>query len=332
MVLDADSWIRADRIAGLVHRMERTPELGLVQTGMRLVPARSRFGRAQRTASRLLGEPFVRGFAAWSGDTGNYWGHNALIRVAAFREAGALPRLPGRAPFGGDILSHDFVEAAQLRRAGWLIEVDPETRGSAEGGPQNLADFHRRDRRWCQGNLQHLRLIWAPGLAPVSRLHLASGVFSYLAAPAWLALFGLAASGAVRLSGAAPAALVLLLLATPKLCGLAAWLPRARTAARRRIVWRAAGWEALASTLVAPMVMVRQTGAVLSVLAGRDCGWRTGVSARSTGLRGGPEALAGLALAAVLLALNAGAVLWFVPALAPLLAAPALVPWLEGEG
>ncbi|RDC73223.1 glucans biosynthesis glucosyltransferase MdoH [Rhodovulum sp. 12E13] len=329
LVLDADSWMRADRIARLVHRMEREPRLGLIQAGMRLVPAATRFGRAQRTAARLLGGPFVRGFAASTGETGNYWGHNALIRVAAFREAGALKGLPGRAPFGGDVLSHDFIEAAQLARAGWAVEVDPDTAGSAEGGPQTLADFHRRDRRWCQGNLQHLRLIGSPGYAPLSRLHLASGIFSYLAAPCWLVLFLLAGSGAVALSGWAPAVAVVTLLAVPKLCGLATWLPRARTAARRRTVLRAAASEAVTSTLVAPMVMMRQTGAVLSVLAGRDCGWRTGVPAVRLMPPGGAEALAGAAAGAALLAANPGAAPWFVPVLAPLLAAPVLVPWLE---
>ncbi len=331
LVLDADSRMGADRIARLVHRMERTPGLGLIQAGMRLVPAETRFGRAQRTAARLLGTPFVRGFAAWTGGSGNYWGHNALIRVEAFRAEGGLARLSGRAPFGGDILSHDFVEAAQLRRAGWRVEVDPETLGSAEGGPQTLADFHRRDRRWCQGNLQHLRLIGAPGLAAGSRLHLGAGIFSYLAAPAWLVLFALAASGGVPLSGWAPAAGVLVLLAVPKLCGLAAWLPRARTIARRRVVLRSAAWEALVSTLVAPIVMVRQTGAVLSVLAGRDCGWRTGVPAVRHLRPGVAEALVGLALGAALATLNPGAVAWFLPVLAPLLAGPALVPWLEAR-
>ena len=96
--------------------------------------------------------------------------------------------MSGKAPFGGDILSHDFIEAAWLRRAGWAVEIDPDSVGSAEGGPETLAEFHKRDRRWCQGNMQHLRLIGARGLHPVSRLHLALGIGGYLAAPLWLGL------------------------------------------------------------------------------------------------------------------------------------------------
>jgi membrane glycosyltransferase len=168
----------------------------------------------------------VRGFAAWSGRSGNYWGHNALIRIESFRAASRLPVLSGPAPFGGPLLSHDFVEAAWIRRAGWQVELDPDHRGSAEDAPQTLEEFHRRDRRWCQGNLQHLRLLAEPGLHPLSRFHMISGVFSYLAAPVWLSLMIMGATGAVEVDGAAPLLLVALLLMIPKICGLVSWLRR----------------------------------------------------------------------------------------------------------
>ena len=289
----------------------------------------TRFGRHQRLSARLLSPNFGRGMAAWSGETGNYWGHNAIMRVAAFRAAADLPRLSGRPPLGGVPLSHDFVEAAWIRRAGWTVELDPASAGSAEDGPQTLAEFHKRDRRWCQGNLQHLRLIAEPGLAPLSRVHFASGVMGYLSAPIWLTLVGLIASGAVTVQGVLPFALIALVLILPKLCALGERMARARSRARRRVVLRAGGAELALSTVIAPLVMVRQTGSVLSVLMGRDCGWKSGRAARALP-RGLPEAAVGAGLVA-LTALSGPvvALIWLVPVALPLLAAPVLVAVLD---
>jgi membrane glycosyltransferase len=175
LVLDADSRMSTDRIRRLIARMEARPRLGLLQAAIALTPGRTRFGRHQRMAAKLLGPTFVRGFAAWTGRSSNYWGHNAIIRVEAFRVAANLPILSGRPPFGGSVLSHDFVEAAWMRRAGWHVELDVAQGGSAEGAPQTLEEFHKRDRRWCQGNLQHMRLLAEPALHPISRWHMLSG-------------------------------------------------------------------------------------------------------------------------------------------------------------
>jgi membrane glycosyltransferase len=329
MVLDADSRMSAARIRAMIHRIEMRPGMGLLQSGMTLVPAQSRFGRHQRLSARLLSPNFGRGMAAWSGESGNYWGHNAIMRVAAFRAAADLPILPGPAPLGGAPLSHDFVEAAWIRRAGWTVELDPETAGSAEDGPQTLAEFHKRDRRWCQGNLQHLRLIAEPGLHPLSRLHFASGIMGYLAAPIWLVLIGMIASGAVTVAGALPFGLIAGVLILPKLCALGGWMARARTWARRRIVLRAGMGELLLSTVIAPLVMVRQTGSVLSVLMGRDCGWKSGRASRPLP-RGVPEAGAGAVLVAlVALTAPAASLVWLLPVALPLLVAPLLVPMLD---
>src|SRR5437879_2538565 len=126
------------------------------------------------------------GVAWWHGSEGNYWGHNAVIRVRAFAQDAGLPDLRGRKPFGGHILSHDFVEAALMRRAGWGIRMVPALGGSFEECPPSLLDFAARDRRWCQGNIQHLAVLPAHGLHWVSRLHLLTGIGSYLTAPLWL--------------------------------------------------------------------------------------------------------------------------------------------------
>jgi len=326
MVLDADSRMSPDRIRRLIRRMEERPALGLLQAGIGLVPGATRFGRHQRTAARLLGHGFGRGFAAWTGDSGNYWGHNAIMRVAAFRGAARLPRLAGRAPFGGDVLSHDFVEAAWIRRAGWAVALDPDPSGSAEDAPQTLASFHRRDRRWCQGNLQHLRLLAEPGLDPVSRIHLASGILGYLVAPIWLALVLMMATGAVPVAGALPLAVVAAVLILPKLCALAGGLRRARTQARRRVVLRAWAGELATSSLIAPLIMLRQAASVASVALGRDCGWKAGAARpRAWMLSGWPESVAGLGLLLIAGFAGGAAALWLLPAALPLCLSPLII-------
>ncbi|MFK7793560.1 MAG: glucans biosynthesis glucosyltransferase MdoH [Devosiaceae bacterium] len=331
MVLDADSRMSAARVRDMMWQIERKPRTGLIQAGIALVPGRSGFGRHQRKSSRLLSHNFGRGFAAWSGQTGNYWGHNAIMRVEAFRCASKLPQLSGRAPFGGALLSHDFIEAAWMRRAGWNIELDPDLAGSAEDAPQTFDDFFRRDRRWCQGNLQHLRLLAEPGLHPISRLHLASGIFSYLAAPIWLLLVGLIGSGTLSIAGALPLVLVAIALLLPKLCALVAAMARAKTPWRRSVFVRAWISELAMSTLLAPLIMVRQAASVGSVLLGIDCGWKTQHTARLHLPVGTPEALAGVALL-VLSATTGGLhAVWLAPILLPMLSAPLIMRALNGQ-
>ena len=329
-VLDADSRMSAERLRALIHRMERAPELGLLQAGIARVRGRSLFGRHQRLSGRLLSPLFGRGLAAWSGEAGNYWGHNAIMRIEAFRSADPLPVLPGPRPFGGPPLSHDFVEAAWIRREGWAVALDPDTRGSAEDGPQTLADFHRRDRRWCQGNLQHLQVIGEPGLDPVSRLHLALGIMGYLVAPVWLALMVLVATDVVAIHGALPLLAIATILIAPKLCALAHWLVRARTERRRRLLLRAGLNELALSTLIAPLVMLRQSGAVLSVLSGRDCGWKRERAGNVVLPQWLPEVTSGAGLFVLGATTGpASSVAWLLPVALPLLCAPLLQRWLD---
>jgi membrane glycosyltransferase len=322
LVLDADSRVSAHRVARMIRRMEQDPDLGLLQAGIGILRGRTRFGRHQRVASRLLARGFGRGFAAWSGRSGNYWGHNAIMRVAAFRNARSLPRLSGDAPWGGMILSHDFVEAAWIRRAGWAVALDPDIGGSAEQAPQTIDAFHARDRRWCQGNLQHLRLLAEPGLTPTSRVHLAMGVLSYLVAPTWLILVVLVAFGGVPVSAGLPLIVVAGVLLTPKLCALLERWQDARTMRRRAVMLRAALGELAVSTLIAPLVMLRQTRSVLSVCLGRDCGWKPGRGAGRALRPGLGEASAGWALVALAAPLAGPAAIWLAPVALPLCCAP----------
>jgi membrane glycosyltransferase len=186
IVLDADSLMSGSTVLEMVARMEQHPDVALLQVPPVPVNRVSLFARVLQFASSLYGRIFVAGLSYWQGDTSNYWGHNAIIRVEAFAAHCGLPELPGREPFGGEILSHDFVEAALLRRAGWKVWLAYDLGGSYEEIPPTLIDYAKRDRRWCQGNLQHVRLVFAEGFKPLNRVHLAMGVMSYMASPLWL--------------------------------------------------------------------------------------------------------------------------------------------------
>ena len=188
IVLDADSLMTGRTLARLVNLMDTNPRSALIQAAPLLVGGESLFARTQQFASWAYGRMFAAGLAKLQGPDGNYWGHNAIIRVRPFMEHCGLPILPGRPPLGGEIMSHDFVEAALLRRAGWDVWMAPEFEGSYETCPPTLIDHLKRDRRWCQGNLQHVRLVFAQGLRMPSRLHLAFGALSYLSSPLWLML------------------------------------------------------------------------------------------------------------------------------------------------
>ncbi|RYH07954.1 glucans biosynthesis glucosyltransferase MdoH [Tropicimonas sp. IMCC6043] len=325
LVLDADSRMTPRRIRRMIWQMEQRPRLGLLQAGIALRPGTTRLGRHQRGSARLLSRGFGRGFAAWSGDSSNYWGHNAIIRLAAFRTATSLPVLPGRAPFGGPLLSHDFIEAAWIRRAGWAVALDPDSSGSAEEAPQSVAALLSRDRRWCQGNLQHLRLLAEPGLDPVSRVHLAMGILSYIVAPAWVILVALIASGGVSVVGVLPLIVVAAVLLVPKLCALIDGWRRARTAKRRAVVSRAWAAELAVSSVIAPLVLLRQAGSVAAVCLGRDCGWKSG-NRRDPALPPGlSEAAVGAGLVAVGTLAAGPAALWLAPVALPLCFAPLVI-------
>ncbi|WP_084618979.1 glucans biosynthesis glucosyltransferase MdoH [Thalassobaculum salexigens] len=349
LVLDADSLMTAASILALRERMAADPALGLVQTVPVLIGRDSLFARMQQFAGRIYGPIVARGVAAWQGDDGNFWGHNAIIRTQAFAQACGLPRLPGRKPFGGTIMSHDFVEAALLRRAGWAVQMAPEIGGSWESSPPSLLDFAMRDRRWAQGNIQHLAVIGARGLRWPSRMHLLNGVMSYLSSPLWFALIlvgvGLTVQAyllrpkyfteAFQLFPTWPRfdseRMILLFVLTigallvPKIIGLLrAMIDRSVVKsfgdARRLVV----GWifEVLLSALFAPIMMLIQSRHVWSILRGTDSGW--GPQRRDDGGMGLREAVRfhlghtalGLVVVAAIAPLSMPVLAWLSPVLA----------------
>jgi len=300
LILDADSLMEAAALHHLAAAMEATPDAGLIQSLPISVAGQTLLARMQQFAGRIYGPLIAQGIAWWHGAEGNYWGHNAIIRTRAFAEAAGLPHLPGPKPFGGDILSHDFVEAALMRRAGWGIHMLPLLQGSYEQGPPTLMDIAVRDRRWAQGNLQHAAVLPTRGLNPISRLHLLTGIGSYITAPLWLLflLLGFCISLEARFVRpeyfpTGPSlfpdwplvdpvramwvfAGTMMLLLVPKVLAMLVFLCHRRER-------RAAGGairlvlslllETLIAGLVSPISMLTQTGHVVSILCGRDSGW-----------------------------------------------------------
>jgi membrane glycosyltransferase len=301
LVLDADSLMTGESIVGLAAAMEADIDAGIIQTLPLIINRNTLFARVQQFAARIYGPVIAEGLRLWMGRDGNYWGHNAIIRTKAFADHCAMPDLKGRPPFGGHILSHDFVEAALIRRAGYAVYMVPGLVGSYEESPPSLIDLAARDRRWCQGNLQHSRIISAKGFHWATRQHFATGIMSYLASPLWLfqlvvgitivlqskfirpeyftsefSLFPAWPRFDAERSLALFAATMLILLA-PKIFGLILYLLNGKD--RRDC---GGGFkltisffvEVIISALLAPIMMLIQSGAVFQILAGRDTGWK----------------------------------------------------------
>lgn len=300
IVFDADSVMTGDALVRLAALMEASPRTGIVQTHAVPVGRETLFARVLQFSSRLHGAMLATGSSFWHLGDANYFGHNAIIRVAAFAEHCRLPVLSGRPPLGGEILSHDFVEAAFMRRGCWHVWLLPGLTGSYEELPSNVVDYAVRDRRWIQGNLQHARLLAAPGLPAMSRLHLAMGIMSYLASPLWLG--SLLVSAAIvleheivgpRYFGALPSlfpnwpqyntghvhGLLLLtaaILFLPKLLALglgAASRETARGYGGRAALAASAIAETLFSMMLAPVMMLFHSIFVLRILTGAAVGW-----------------------------------------------------------
>ena len=298
LILDADSLMGGDTIVRLAGAMERNDDVALVQTLPVVVNGGTVFARMQQFSGRVYGPVVAHGVAWWHGAESNYWGHNAMIRTRAFAECAGLPELQGKEPFGGTVLSHDFVEAALMRRGGWALHMEPGLGGSYEDGPPSLTDMLVRDRRWCQGNLQHSLVLPARGLHWISRMHLMVGIGHYFTAPMWamLMLVGLSiplqAAGIDGASGgyspfaywraADPErflwvfALTMALLFMPKVLGfVATLLDRETRRACGGALRMTAGLllETVLAALMAPITMYLQSRGVAEVLAGRDSGW-----------------------------------------------------------
>lgn len=188
IIFDADSLMEGELLIRMVNVMEGRPDIGILQTAPMAMNQTSLISRLQQFASHVYGPLFFSGLRFWQLDESGYWGHNAVVRVEPFMRYCALPHLSGGPPFGGEILSHDFVEAALMRRAGWGVWLAYEMEGSYEELPPNLLEELERDRRWCQGNIQHLRLMFMDGIAFGHRLLFLNGNLFYFSSFLWFLL------------------------------------------------------------------------------------------------------------------------------------------------
>ncbi len=363
IILDADSVMSGQSVVRLARTMERAPRAGLIQSIPRLTGATTLLQRLQQFASNVYGPAVAGGLASWHRDQGNYWGHNAIIRTAAFAAAAGLPVLTGRKPFGGPVLSHDFVEAALLQRAGWGVHMVPSLQGSYEGMPPGLVDLIIRDRRWAQGNLQHLALISRRGLTAMGRVHLSMGAFSYLVSAIWALSLMTGIVLALQSQQLIPSyfqdsktlfpiwpvidpgAAMRLFLGTmavvllPKALGLALEVKRAAEAGELFGLPRALAAvtiETFFSMLLAPILMLTQTSAVVQILSGIDGGWKA--QRRDDGTVPFQFAMrfhawhmaAGAAIAFICWLVSPGLLLWMMPVIAGLVLAGPL-NWLTAQ-
>jgi membrane glycosyltransferase len=353
IVLDADSVMSGKALVTLARLMDANPQVGIIQTAPLPVGRETLFARMVQFGARLNGPMLSSGLAFWQLGEANYWGHNAIIRLQAFAAHCDLPRLPGKAPLGGEILSHDFVEAAFMRRAGYQVWLVPDLMGSWEEVPSNIIEFAARDRRWAQGNLQHAKVLIMPQLHWLNRLHMITGVLSYATSPMWFAVLILSSiitcqeaihgyqyfeSGAHTLFPVWPeyrdGEIAALLLATivvlllPKVLGATLALVNG---ARRRAyggtvrLLMSLLLEQIFSMLLAPTMMVFHSTFVITTLAGKPVTW----NAQDRGDRGVTlgdalgrhvwQMLLGLIWGTVILMLAPRFIWWMMPVLAGLL-------------
>ena len=360
IVMDADSVMTGTSLVNLVRLMERNPHVGIVQAPPLPVNGRTLFSRLHQFAAQAYNSIFITGLNFWQGGAANYWGHNAIIRIRPFVEHCRLPKLPGKEPLGGSILSHDFVEAALIRRAGWKVYLASELEGTYEELPPSLISYAVRDRRWCQGNLQHARLLFTPGLRLVNRIHLLMGVMSYVSAPLWMLALVLSTIEALKETlGKHPYfpreqtlfpnwhisvqyratllfVVVMTMLMLPKLFSLVPYLRNRERAAAfggRLKLSLSVLLETLFSTLIAPILAVERTRFVVSILLGRNVKWQAQqrddmrTSLREALSRHAPGTLLGLAWSVLLLFAAPRLFWWFSPVLAGLVLAIPVSVW-----
>jgi membrane glycosyltransferase len=362
LVLDADSIMSGATMIEMARRIEAEPGLGLLQTLPNIVLGETLYGRLQQFANRLYGPIFAYGLAAWHGNGSNFWGHNAIIRTKAFAQAAHLPVLSGDPPFGGHVISHDFIEAALLRRAGWGVRFDTDLQESFEEAPPSMSDVLVRDRRWCQGNLQHGRFLFARGLALTSRLHILSGIMAYASALFWFMLLGVGMALSIQASFTPtdyfPAqslfptwpvfdseraiTLFVLSMSIVLLPKFLAWcsgilsLERCMGYGGPIILTLSVLIEVLLSALFAPVMMLAQSQMVREILTGSDSGWKpqrrndgsiTFLSALNSHKW---HMLTGLAAAGLTWFLNPDLFYWLLPVTSGLMLS-AILSWLSGK-
>lgn len=332
LILDADSYMSAAQVLKMIRIMQASPRLGILQSLTVGLPSTSPLARLFQFGMRLGMRSYTLGSSWWHADCGPYWGHNALIRTAAFADHCHLPKLSGGPPLGGDIMSHDQVEAVLMRRAGYEVRVIPEEGGSYEENPPTLIEFIRRDMRWCLGNTQYWKLLDMKGIRPTSRFQLIVAVAMFVASPAYILMWSLALVQALIAPETAawlatgPALWLVILLAlaiyAPKIATAIDVLlrPEARASFGGGVAF-VVGFvtETLFSLILTPISLFSHTLMMGALAFGRTVGW-TGqirdahsVPWSEAFARLWPHTLLGVIAAVGLAVLSPAAVLWATP-------------------
>lgn len=337
IVLDADSLMTASTLVEMVHRMDADEQVGIIQVPPVPIGRLSLFARLQQFSAAAYGPAFAQGLAAFAGEQSNYWGHNAILRVSAFKACCSLPTLTGLGSIGGEILSHDFVEAGLMVRSGWKVCLANDLRGSFEECPTTIRDYAIRDHRWCQGNLQHWKLALAEGFHPVSRFHFVSGILSYLMSPIWLAfvfvttlgLFAAGGQGSQQPNNSVMMWLFVIsmsMLAAPKIVALVQLLVRENCqqfGGRGRLI-ASCFLETVLSILFAPINAIHHSRFVIAVMLGKQVGWDSQArDERGISLKEAVADCLGMTLTGVA---ATGLIFWIAPAILPWFA-PLVAAW-----
>jgi membrane glycosyltransferase len=339
VVLDADSVMSGDCLVSMVKLMEANPTAGIIQTATQAIGHVTLHARAQQFGSRVTGRLFTLGMQFWQMGESHYWGHNAIIRIEPFMQHCALAHIKGTGGMAGSIMSHDFVEAALMRRAGYHVWLVADLIGSYEQQPPDLLAELQRDRRWCQGNLQNSRLIAEPGMHPVHRSMFATGAMAYLSAPLWLCFMTMGT--ALWLSGSPmvsnwdvlPGELLSLwawtlsMLFLPRILGIAAVLFKGQQQAYggTASLLRSALLETLIALLQAPIRMLAHSLFVVIALTGLKLEWKSppreaaAVPWRHALAQLAPMSSVVLVLAAGIAMIDSSALVWLLPVGLPLL-------------
>lgn len=349
--LDADSLMTGSAIVKLVAIMQAYTKLGILQSLVVGMPSSSPFARIFQFGMRLGMRTYTMGQAWWVGDCGPFWGHNAIVRIKPYVEHCKLPVIPGPPPFGGHVLSHDQVEAVLMRRAGYEVRVMPFEDGSYEDNPPDVLEFIRRDVRWCQGNMQYVKLLGLKGLEPVSRFQLIWAILMFIGIPAWTVMIALLpalayaagqSAGFPVASAKALFAIYLSMSLSPKIAGYADTLitpgETARFGGYLRFSANAA-LELVFSSLQGAVSAIRTSMFMIGLLFGKSIVW-SGQARDARGVTWGqalsalwPQTVFGLAVLGALSIISPATLIWSLPLTAGyLLAIPFAVvtasPWL----
>lgn len=340
VVLDADSVMSGDSLVTLAKLMEANPTAGIIQTATQAIGHVTLHARVQQFASRVIGRLFTAGMQFWQLGESHYFGHNAIIRLAPFMKHCALAPIKGHGGLAGDILSHDFVEAAMMHRGGYFVWMVSDIGGSFEQQPPDLLSELQRDRRWCQGNMQNFRLIAEPGFHSVHRAMFATGAMSYVSAPLWLVFLSLGTAlwltaPVERTVANLPHELVglwawtIAVLFMPRVLGVLAVLMKGeqRLYGGTGSLLKSSVLEAVIAMFQAPIRMVAHTLFVIAAITGIKLDWKSPprealmVPWREATARFASMSIVVAMLAVGIASIDPSALIWLVPVGLPLLLA-----------